>query len=152
MEWRAARPPGLEIAAVSRKEDRRTQWNGGYMKSGILYGMQQRCIEAGRVAAQRWPISGKAQALASLALLAIVTTAPTRAIDLVAFTGISGPLASALATLALLGPGVKALMGFISFVVAFISLAGLRNFQPVLGYAGVTIFGAVGLVIGGSIM
>jgi hypothetical protein len=43
-------------------------------------------------------------------------------------------------------------LGFISFVVALISLAALRNFGPVLYYIGVAIFATVGLVIAGAIM
>jgi len=49
-------------------------------------------------------------------------------------------------------PGVKALVGFVGFVVAFISLAALRNFGPVLFYLGMAIFGAVGLPIAGAIL
>jgi hypothetical protein len=78
--------------------------------------------------------------------------APSHALDLVAFTGIAGPLAAALAQLAALAPGVKALVGFVGFVVAFISLAALRNFGPVLFYLGMAIFGAVGLTIAGAIL
>jgi len=77
---------------------------------------------------------------------------PSHAIDLVAFGGITGPLVSALTQLAALAPGVKALVGFIGFVVALISLAALRNFGPVLFYIGLAIFAAVGLVIAGAIM
>ncbi len=77
---------------------------------------------------------------------------PTHALDLVAFTGITGPMTSALAQLAALGPSVKALVGFVGFVVALISLSALRNFGPVLFYIGVAIFAAVGLVIAGAIM
>ena len=55
-------------------------------------------------------------------------------------------------SLAALAPGVKALVGFVGFVVAFISLAALRNFGPVLFYVGLAIFAAVGLVIAGAIM
>ena len=60
--------------------------------------------------------------------------------DLVAFTGITGPLTSALTQIASLGPGIKALVGFVGFVVALISLAALRNFGPVLFYVGLAIF------------
>ncbi len=77
---------------------------------------------------------------------------PSYALDLVAFTGITGPMTSALAQLAALGPSVKALVGFVGFVVALISLSALRNFGPVLFYVGVAIFAAVGLVIAGAIM
>ena len=49
-------------------------------------------------------------------------------------------------------PGIKALVGFVGFVVALISLAALRNFGPVLFYVGLAIFAAVGLVIAGAIM
>ena len=73
-------------------------------------------------------------------------------VDLVAFTGITGPLTSALTQIASLGPGIKALVGFVGFVVALISLAALRNFGPVLFYVGLAIFAAVGLVIAGAIM
>ena len=61
----------------------------------------------------------------------LMAVAPSHALDLVAFTGIAGPLAAAL---------------------AFISLAALRNFGPVLFYLGMAIFGAVGLTIAGAIL
>ena len=77
---------------------------------------------------------------------------PGFALDLVAFTGITGPLTSALTQIAALGPGIKALVGFVGFVVALISLSALRNFGPVLFYVGLAIFAAVGLVIAGAIM
>ena len=82
----------------------------------------------------------------------LLATAPSYAIDLVNLGAIGGPLGSALTTLGTLTPGVKALVGFISFVVALISLAALRNFGPVLYYIGVAIFATVGLVIAGAIM
>ena len=104
---------------------------------------------AGRMAPkQPWLWAG-ALLLASLLLLA---TVPSYAIDLVNLGAIGGPLGSALNTLGTLTPGVKALVGFISFVVALISLAALRNFGPVLYYIGVAIFATVGLVIAGAIM
>jgi hypothetical protein len=70
----------------------------------------------------------------------------------IAFPGVTGPLTSALTQIAALGPGIKALVGFVGFVVALISLAALRNFGPVLFYVGLAIFAAVGLVIAGAIM
>ena len=97
---------------------------------------------------QPWLWTGALLA-ASLLLLA---TMPSYAIDLVNLGAIGGPLGSALNTLGTLTPGVKALVGFISFVVALISLAALRNFGPVLYYIGVAIFATVGLVIAGAIM
>ena len=87
-----------------------------------------------------------------VACLLLLATAPSYAIDLVNLGAIGGPLGSALTTLGTLTPGVKALVGFISFVVALISLAALRNFGPVLYYIGVPIFATVGLVIAGAIM
>ena len=87
-----------------------------------------------------------------LAAVSLGITLPGHALDLVAFTGITGPLVSALTQLAALGPGVKALVAFVGFVVAFISLAALRNFGPVLFYLGMAIFGAVGLTIAGAIL
>ena len=62
------------------------------------------------------------------------------------------PMTSALAQIAALGPSIKALVGFVGFVVALISLSALRNFGPVLFYVGLAIFAAVGLVIAGAIM
>ena len=93
-------------------------------------------------------------ALALLALLVIglAVAMPGYALDLVAFTGITGPMTSALTQIAALGPGIKALVGFVGFVVALISLSALRNFGPVLFYVGLAIFAAVGLVIAGAIM
>ncbi len=85
-------------------------------------------------------------------VLGLGAAVPGYALDLVAFTGITGPLTSALTQLADLGPGIKALVGFIGFVVALISLSALRNFGPVLFYVGLAIFAAVGLVIAGAIM
>lgn len=94
------------------------------------------------------PLIGLAAAL----FVGLLAAFPIYALDLVAFTGITGPLVGALTLLAGLGPGIKALVGFVGFVVAFISLAALRNFGPVLFYIGMAIFGAVGLVIAGAIM
>jgi len=107
-----------------------------------------RLIAGRKAARQSWLWAG-ALLLASLLLLA---TVPSYAIDLVNLGAIGGPLGSALNTLGTLTPGVKALVGFISFVVALISLAALRNFGPVLYYIGVAIFATVGLVIAGAIM
>lgn len=87
-----------------------------------------------------------------LALIGLAIAFPSHALDLVTFTGITGPLTSALTQIADLGPGIKALVGFVGFVVALISLSALRNFGPVLFYVGLAIFGAVGLVIAGAIM
>ena len=87
-----------------------------------------------------------------LMTLGMCVAFPGYALDLVAFTGITGPLTSALTQIASLGPGIKALVGFVGFVVALISLAALRNFGPVLFYVGLAIFAAVGLVIAGAIM
>lgn len=87
-----------------------------------------------------------------LMTLGLCVAFPGHALDLVAFTGITGPLTSALTQIASLGPGIKALVGFVGFVVALISLAALRNFGPVLFYVGLAIFAAVGLVIAGAIM
>jgi len=90
--------------------------------------------------------------LLTMALVCVGIASPSHALDLVAFTGITGPLTAALTSIAELGPGIKALVGFVGFVVALISLSALRNFGPVLFYVGLAIFGAVGLVIAGAIM
>lgn len=93
-----------------------------------------------------------ALSLISAAVLGLCAAFPSLALDLVAFTGITGPLVSALTTLATLGPGAKAIVGFLGFVVALISLTALRNFGPVIFYLGLAIFAAVGLPIAGAIM
>ena len=85
----------------------------------------------------------------ALSLLAATTA---QAVDLVNLAAVGGPLVGALTTLGALTPGVKALMGFLGFVVAFISLAAMRNFGPVIYYVGLAVFGAVGLVVAGAIL
>lgn len=77
---------------------------------------------------------------------------PGLALDLVTFAGITGPLTGALTTIASLTPGVKAIVGVVGFIVAFIALSALRSFGPALFYIGVAIFGAVGLVVAGAIL
>lgn len=91
-------------------------------------------------------------ALVAIIIVGLCTAFPGYALDLVAFTGITGPMTSALTQISALGPGIKALVGFVGFVVALISLSALRNFGPVLFYIGLAIFAAVGLVIAGAIM
>ncbi|MCG2583894.1 hypothetical protein [Massilia sp. TS11] len=90
--------------------------------------------------------------LALLFLACLAAAAPSFAVDLVTFAGITGPLTSALTQISALSPGIKALIGVLAFVVALITLAALRDFGPVLRYIGVAIFGATGLVVGGAIM
>ena len=98
----------------------------------------------------RKPLS--ALALLVMLVIGLAVAVPGYALDLVAFTGITGPMTSALTQISALGPGIKALVGFVGFVVALISLSALRNFGPVLFYVGLAIFAAVGLVIAGAIM
>ena len=102
----------------------------------------------------RNPARRPVAAISLLMLLAggLCVALPGQALDLVTFAGINGPMTAALAQIAALGPGIKALVGFVSFVVALISLSALRNFGPVLFYVGLAIFAAVGLVIAGAIM
>lgn len=88
----------------------------------------------------------------AIALMALVAMNPSFALDLVAFTGITGPLTSALTTIATLTPSIRAIVAVVGFVVAFISLAALRNLGPVLFFVGMIIFGAVGLTIAGAIL
>ena len=88
---------------------------------------------------------------ATVALLGILATT-AEALDLVAFTGITGPLTSALTQLGSLTPGVKAIVGVVAFAIALFGLSILRNFGPAVYFVGVCIFAAVGLVVGGSIM
>ena len=62
----------------------------------------------------RPPVFFNRKPLAAIALLALLTLGlgvamPGYALDLVAFTGITGPLVSALTQIAALGPGIKAL-------------------------------------------
>ena len=88
----------------------------------------------------------------ALLVIGLGIALPGHALDLIDFNGITGPMTSALTQIAALGPGIKALVGFVGFVVALISLSALRNFGPVLFYVGLAIFAAVGLVIAGAIM
>lgn len=88
----------------------------------------------------------------AVVIVGLAVALPSHALDLIAFTGITGPLTSALTQIAALGPAIKALVGFVGFVVALISLSALRNFGPVLFFVGLAIFAAVGLVIAGAIM
>ena len=50
-----------------------------------------------------------------IAFVGLALAFPSHALDLVAFTGITGPLTSALTQIADLGPGIKALVGFVGF-------------------------------------
>lgn len=88
----------------------------------------------------------------AIAFLSMLLSSIAGAVDLTNLTSITGPLTTALTQLASLGPGIKALVGFVSFTVAFITLAALKNMGPVLFYVGAMIFGAVGLSIGGAIL
>ena len=63
-----------------------------------------------------------------------------------AATGL-GPLQRAIQQFADMNTGLVALVIIIGFLVALVSLAALRNFAPVLGYVGLAIFAAVGLVV-----
>lgn len=90
-------------------------------------------------------------ALTTVALLGILASTAD-ALDLVTFTGITGPLISALTQLGSLTPGVKAIVGVVAFAIALFGLSILRNFGPAVYFVGVCIFAAVGLVVGGSIM
>lgn len=109
-------------------------------------------VQQHRITSRKLAFAGKVLALFALIALGLFAAFPAAAIDLVNFSGITGPLTSALTQLADLAPGLKALVGFIGFVVALISLSALRNFGPVLFFVGLAIFAAVGLVIAGAIM
>ena len=102
------------------------------------------------------PIRSKRTLVAALTTAAVAllcTLAPAAdALDLVAFTGITGPLTSALTQLGSLTPGIKAIVGVVAFAIALFGLSILRNFGPAVYFVGVCIFAAVGLVVGGSIM
>ena len=89
--------------------------------------------------------------IAAVAMLGMMATAAD-ALDLVAFTGITGPLTAALTQIGSLTPGVKAIVGVVAFAIALFGLSILRNFGPAVYFVGVCIFAAVGLVVGGSIM
>nr|MBL8455663.1 hypothetical protein [Zoogloeaceae bacterium] len=94
----------------------------------------------------------RALALFAALVVGVLCARLSYAVDLTALTAIGGPLATALTQLAGLTPGMKALVGFLAFAVAFVSLAALRNMGPIMLYIGVAIFGAVGLSIGGAIL
>ena len=89
---------------------------------------------------------------ATVVAFLVVLAGEADALDLVAFTGITGPLTAALTQLGTLTPGVKAIVGVVAFAIALFGLSILRNFGPAVYFVGVCIFAAVGLVVGGSIM
>lgn len=91
-------------------------------------------------------------ALASVVLALVVVASETHALDLVTFTGVTGPLTAALTQLGALTPGIKAIVGVVAFAIALFGLSILRNFGPAVYFVGVCIFAAVGLVVGGAIM
>jgi len=82
----------------------------------------------------------------------VIVASETQALDLVTFTGVTGPLTAALTQLGALTPGVKAIVGVVAFAIALFGLSILRNFGPAVYFVGVCIFAAVGLIVGGSIM
>ncbi len=90
--------------------------------------------------------------IGGLCVLSVLVSATAGAIDFTTLAAFGGPLGTALAQLNTLTPGLRALVGFLAFVVTFISLAALKNFGPVLFYVGVMIFGSVGLAVGGAIL
>lgn len=94
----------------------------------------------------------QALTLTVLLALGLGVAFPSLALDLVAFTGITGPLVSILTQLAALSPGFKAIAGVIGFFMALMTLIALRNFSGVLYYLGLAVFAAVGLVVAGAIM
>ena len=99
----------------------------------------------------RRPAAALGAAAVAVAFL-LCAVSPSFALDLVTFAGVTGPLTGALTTLATLTPGVKAIVGVVGFIVAFIALSALRSFGPALFYVGVAIFGSVGLVVAGAIL
>ncbi|WP_152839897.1 hypothetical protein [Rugamonas aquatica] len=110
-------------------------------------------IRAGRSAAPATGgISRRAIGVFVTLLLSLAAVVPSFAIDFTTLASMGGPLGTALSTLAGMETGVKAIIGFIGFVVALISLAALRNLSPVLFFVGLAIFGGVGLAIAGAIM
>ena len=94
---------------------------------------------------------GATLVVATVTVLGLLATTAD-ALDLVTFTGITGPLTSALTQIGSLTPGVKAIVGVVAFAIALFGLSILRNFGPAVYFVGVCIFAAVGLVVGGSIM
>lgn len=89
---------------------------------------------------------------AAVGLIALAFAGLASAVDLTALEAVGGPLATALTQLSELTPGMKALVGFLAFAVAFVTLAALRNMGPIMLFIGVAIFGAVGLPIAGAIL
>lgn len=91
-------------------------------------------------------------AIISAALVLFLGASVSYALDLSNIVGVGGPLATALQQLQDLTPGIKAIVAMTAFLACFVTLASLRNFGVVIMYAGVMIFGAVGLTVGGAIM
>lgn len=85
-----------------------------------------------------------------LLALSLLAAFPSHAIGDI--TAVGGDLGGAISKLSGLGNGIKAIVGFVGFVVALISLSALKNMGPVLFYIGLSIFASVGLVVAGSVM
>ena len=93
-------------------------------------------------------------ALALLAGIALFVMAQSvQAVDFTALTGSGSTsvLKDAILKLQDLGPGVKAIVIFLGFIVALITLIALRNFGSVIFYVGMAVFAAVGLPIAAAI-
>jgi hypothetical protein len=86
----------------------------------------------------------------SVVLFAIASTA--HSVDMTNLPGIGGPLASTFVILGNLGPGFKALVAFLGFIVAAITLIAMRSFSSLLFYIGLLIFLAVGLTVAGAMI
>jgi hypothetical protein len=96
--------------------------------------------------------AGTAIGLLAVMVICLMAAFPSYALDLVAFTGITGPLVAVLTQLAALSPAFKAIGGVVAFFIALLTLAALRNFSSVLFYLGFAVFAAVGLLVAGAIM
>lgn len=111
-----------------------------------------RAVQANGVSRPNTLIAKLPTTLVAAGVLTFLATPLSHALDLVGFTGITGPMVAALTQLAALQPGIKALVVVVGFIVALITLSALRNFSAVLFFLGMAIFGSVGLVIAGAIM
>ena len=90
--------------------------------------------------------------LLGLTVVCFFVASLAHSVDMSNLAAIGGPLASTFTILSTLTPGIKALVAFIAFIVAGITLVSLKNFSAVLFYIGLLIFIAVGLTVGGAII
>jgi hypothetical protein len=98
------------------------------------------------------PVSKRWMIFSLLMSMLAMITGPAHAIDITNLSTLGGPLSTALTQLENLSIGVRAIAGFLGFLVTVVTLIALRNHHAIFGFVLLVIFTAVGLPIGAAIM